>query len=65
MLTLSNTYLRTDDHAYQYISRRKEPFIAIPIQKEGVIHFSIYLNGDDHSFQHLSKKKYPHISIHV
>ena len=45
MPTQFNTYSGTDDLAFQDISRKRKPFISIPIQKEVVIHFSAYLKG--------------------
>ena len=73
MPTQFNTYSGTDDLAFQDISRKRKPFISIPIQKEVVIHFSaylkettihfnIYLEGDIHTFQYMSMRKVPFIS---
>ena len=63
MPTQFNIYSGTDDHAFQYIFRRRESIISIPIQEKVVIHFSaylkgtnihfnIYLEGDIHTFQY-------------
>ena len=67
MSTQFKTYSGTDDLAFQDISRKRKPFISIPIQKEVVIHFSAYLKGttidfniypggDIHTFQYMLRR---------